>query len=67
MSEANVKCPCGGRLKPTDDPQAYECTKCGRRLRQVVVEDMDAFERVAESDGPAAEVAEAALEGVRDE
>jgi tRNA(Ile2) C34 agmatinyltransferase TiaS len=60
--EANMKCPkCGGRLGDTRDPEAYECESCGNHLRQVVVEDLDRFKRVAESDGPAAEIARVAL------
>lgn len=64
MSEPNYKCPqCDGRLKPLKT-DAYECERCDREIREVVVEDMDAFERVAESDGPASEIAQAALEGI---
>lgn len=63
--EPNVGCPqCDGRLETTRDPQEYECTRCGRRHRQVVIERIDHFERVAERGGPLAPVARAALEGV---
>ena len=64
--DANMKCPrdCGGRLEETD-LQEYECSRCGRRIRQVVVENLDAFKRVAERGGPASEIAAAALEGVQ--
>ena len=56
-------CPrdCGGRFEQTADPQTYRCEKCGNELRQVVVADLERFERVAESDGPAAPIARAAL------
>lgn len=61
---ANYKCPqCSGRLKETSDPQTYECQSCGRRIRESVCKRIDSFERVAESDGPLAEIARAALEG----
>lgn len=67
MTVANVGCPhnCGGHLKETSTPEEYECDRCGRRLRQVVVENLDRFERLAESDTPAAKIAELALEGER--
>ncbi|MCU4718379.1 hypothetical protein [Halapricum hydrolyticum] len=67
MSQANYDCPqCGGRLESLD-VDAFECRKCGREIREVVVEGMDAFERVAEDDeNPLQEVAQAALEGVRE-
>lgn len=64
MSAANVGCPhCGGELAETADPETYRCRRCETELRQVVVENIGAFERVAESGGPAAEIAKAALEG----
>ncbi|MHB9286610.1 hypothetical protein ACKVMT_06175 [Halobacteriales archaeon Cl-PHB] len=62
---ANVNCPqCNGHLEAAATPEEYECESCGRRLRQVVVDNLDSFQRVAESDGPAAEIAKVALEGV---
>ncbi|MFC6863292.1 hypothetical protein ACFQGE_07440 [Halomicroarcula sp. GCM10025817] len=64
MSAPNVDCPqCGGRLLETGDPETYRCRNCNRELRQVVLDNLGAFERVAESGGPAAEIARAALEG----
>lgn len=65
-SGANTKCPCGGRLDTTETQDEYRCRSCDRILRQVVVEELDRFKRVAESDGPASEIAQAALEGVRE-
>jgi|AntRauTorcE11898_2_1112593.scaffolds.fasta_scaffold17655_4 ribosomal protein L37AE/L43A len=57
-------CPqCDGHLQESDDPGEYECQKCGRRLRESVVSRLESFKRVAESDGPLAEIAEVALEG----
>jgi tRNA(Ile2) C34 agmatinyltransferase TiaS len=66
MTAANRKCPhdCGGHLKQTKDPNEYKCSRCGRILRQSVVKRIESFERVAKSDAPAAEIAQAALEGV---
>lgn len=61
---ADYKCPqCGGRLRETSDPQEYECQNCGRRIRESVCERMESFKRVAKSDGPLSEIAQAALEG----
>lgn len=56
-------CPreCSGHLEPTVAGDAYECTRCDNELRQVVVRDIDSFRRVAESAGPAAPIARAAL------
>lgn len=66
MTDANAKCPgdCGGRLQPTDLPERYECTQCGKQLEQSVVESIESFKRVANGDGAAAEIARVALEGV---
>lgn len=66
MTEApNVLCPqCDGALKDTSEPSEWECVRCGRRHRQVVLENIDRFQRVAERGGPLAPVAKAALEGV---
>jgi primosomal protein N' len=62
------KCPnCDHRLEETQDPQTYRCSSCNRDIRESVCERMESFKRVAESDGPAAEIAQAALQGVRDE
>lgn len=60
---ANVKCPrdCSGRLRETNDPQTHRCSRCGNELRQVVVDELNRFERVAASGGPAAPIARAAL------
>ncbi|WP_436910324.1 hypothetical protein [Halosimplex marinum] len=66
MSGTNYKCTggdCGGRLKSTENPQVYECVKCGRQIRESVAERREAFERVADRDGALAEIARAALEG----
>ncbi|WP_058993605.1 hypothetical protein [Haloarcula sp. CBA1127] len=66
MSGPNVDCPqCGGQLQATNDPESFRCRSCDRELRQVVLENLDSFRRVAESDGPAAEIAAAALEGTQ--
>jgi tRNA(Ile2) C34 agmatinyltransferase TiaS len=64
MSEAaNHDCPqCDGRLSDAPpDPQTWRCERCDREIRQVVAENAERFRRVAESDGPAAELARAAL------
>lgn len=62
MSPANVDCPqCGGEVAETVDPETYRCRRCETELRQVVVENIGAFERVADSGGPAAEIAKVAL------
>jgi len=53
---------CGGDLEPLER-QAYVCSKCGRTVRSSVIESHDSFRRVAESDGPLSDIAEAALEG----
>jgi tRNA(Ile2) C34 agmatinyltransferase TiaS len=64
MSPANVGCPqCDGELTETPDPETYRCRRCETELRQVVVENIGAFERVADSGGPAAEIANVALGG----
>jgi len=60
----NYKCPqCDHRLRQGDDPQDYKCTNCGRTIRESVCKRMGSFKRVAQSDGPLAEIAQAALEG----
>lgn len=61
----NVLCPqCDSPLKDTKNPQEWECTRCGQRHRQVVLDNLDRFKRVAERGGPLAPIARAALEGV---
>lgn len=60
----NMNCPhCNGRLHETDDHEHYACQQCGRELHQVVVDNLDTFESLADRDTPAAKIAEAALEG----
>jgi len=60
MSEQ--RCPkCGGELGKTADPETYRCRRCETELRQVVVENIGAFKRVADSGGPASNIAKAAL------
>lgn len=61
--EVAAECPrdCTGQVTQTSDLQVFECTKCGNRLRRVVVSDLERFKRVADSDGPAAPIAQAAL------
>jgi tRNA(Ile2) C34 agmatinyltransferase TiaS len=60
----NYNCPqCDGRLEAAEYAQEYTCARCGRTIRESVVSRMERFERVAEGDGPLAEIAAAALEG----
>jgi|GEM_PF-4458387 len=64
--QPSYACPhCEGRLNQCNDPQDYECSHCERCIRGSVVERMERFKRVAESDGPLSEIAQAALEGER--
>jgi len=67
--QSNVDCPqCDGGLNPVgQNPDEYKCVDCGRVLRQSVVENIDAFKREARRDTPTSKVAQAALEGVRQE
>lgn len=56
-------CPreCSGHLEQRFAGEKYECTTCDNELFPVVVADIDSFRRVADSDGPAAPIAKAAL------
>ena len=61
---ANVNCPhCNGHLTETNEENRYQCRSCGRELNQCVVENLDTYQRLADSDTPAARLAKAALEG----
>lgn len=56
-------CPnCCGELREMADPEKFECRRCDSEIFRTVVEDVGAFKRVAESGGPAAEIAKAALD-----
>lgn len=66
-SSANVTCPkedCHGEFEETSTPDVYECRRCGRKLRQAVVERIGAFKREAGRDSRLSEIADAALEGI---
>jgi DNA-directed RNA polymerase subunit RPC12/RpoP len=52
---------CGGRLE--ENGREYVCQSCGSTVRTSVIERQAHFERVADSDGPLQEIAQAALEG----
>lgn len=53
---------CGGRLVEQDSGN-YQCERCGRVVRESVIERYESFKRVAKRDDPLTDVAQAALEG----
>lgn len=54
---------CGGELVAQSEG-AYACQQCGATVRASVVTRSTRFKRVAESNGPASEIATEALHGV---
>jgi len=54
---------CGGTLVE-QTPGNHVCKKCGNVVRTSVVNREESFRRVAESEGPATDIAKAALEGI---
>lgn len=59
---SNPHCPhSAGQLAKCSDPGQRRCASCQTEIRTSVVERMDSFKRVADSGGPAAAIAKAAL------
>lgn len=62
MSRANYKCPqCGGRLK-TSGADEFECSRCSETVREVVAENRETLEQLADSDLSCAWIAESLLD-----
>lgn len=63
---SNVSCPeanCHGEFEDAAEPQVYQCKRCGLRLRQVVVANLDAFKRGAKRVTRTSKIAKATFEG----
>lgn len=64
MTETHFNC--GGVLAPREHQHEYVCRSCGAVVRASVVSRHERFKRVAKKDSQLSEIANAALEGVKD-